>query len=163
MLSRRAAFSLFAAAALAISLAVKALAPSDIIPLDVARHHRELAALLAGQGFAASIEDRPYDWDIVAAERGSCRLKARLQYALDSQSAFRYFAQGLPVLKYRYRGTYQDDFPRGRYELRSRMQSLGLRFGLADAMEVPMLIAASPGCDLAAIDLGPQLLFRNAP
>ena len=98
----------------------------------------------------------------VAAERGSCRLKARLQYALDSQSSFKYLAPGLPVLKYRYRGTYRGDFPRGSYELRSRFQSLGLRFGLADAMEVPLLIAASPGCQLAAIDFGPQLLFRKS-
>ena len=109
------------------------------------------------------IEDRPYDWDIVAAERGNCRLKARLQYALDSQSSFKYFAPGLPVLKYRYRGTYRSDFPRGIYELRSRNQSVGLRFGWADAMEVPLLIAASPNCQLATIDMGPQLLFRKLP
>ena len=163
MLSRRAAFSLFAAAALAISFGIKALAPSDIIPLDAERQHRELAALLVGQGFAVRIEDRPYDWDIVAAERGNCRLKARLQYALDSQSSFKYFAPGLPVLKYRYRGTYRSDFPRGIYELRSRNQSVGLRFGWADAMEVPLLIAASPNCQLATIDMGPQLLFRKLP
>ena len=162
MLSRHAAFSLFAAAALAISFGIKSLAPNDIIPLNAERQHRELVALLADQGFVVKIEDRPYDWDIVAAERGSCRLKARLQYALDSRSSFKYLAPGLPVLKYRYRGTYRGDFPRGSYELRSRFQSLGLRFGLADAMEVPLLIAASPGCQLAVIDFGPQLLFRKS-
>jgi hypothetical protein len=160
MLSRRAGFSLVAAVALAISLGIKALAPGDIIPLNVERYDRELVALLAAQAFAAGIEDRPYDWDIVAAQRGSCRLKARLQYGLDSRSAFRHFAQDLPVLKYRYRGTYLDDFPRGGFELRNRIQSLGLRFGLTHAVELPLLIAASPECELSKIDFGPQLLLR---
>ena len=162
MLSRRAAFSLVAAVALAISLGIKAEAPDDIIPLDIIRYDHGLVALLAAQKFTAGIEDRPYDWDIVVAEKGSCRLKARLQYGLDSRSAFKYFAQDLPVLKYRYRGTWLDDFPRGRFELRSRIQSLAMRFGLNQTIEFPLLIAASPACDLTTIDFGPQLLFRKA-
>jgi hypothetical protein len=161
MLSRRAGFSLVAAAAIAISFGIKAMAPGAIIPLNVERYNRELVALLAAQKFAAGIEDRPYDWDIIAAQRGSCRLKARLQYGLDNRSAFRYFARDLPVLNYRYRATYLADFPRGRFELRSRVQSLGLRFGLTRAIEFPLLIAASPDCDLDTIDFGPQLLFRK--
>ncbi len=161
MLSRRVAFSLAAAVALAISLGIKALAPHDKTLFDVERYDRGLVELLAAQKFAAGIEDRPYDWDIVLAERGNCRLKARLQFGLDGRSAFKYFAQDLPVLKNRYRGTYLDNFPRGRFELRSRIQVLALRFGLIQAVEFPLQIAASPGCDLSTIDFGPQLLFRK--
>ena len=162
MLSRRAGFSLLAVVALAISLGIKAAAPSDLVPMDVEAYDRGLVALLARQGFSAGLEDRPYDWDIVQAQRGNCKIKARLQFALDGKSAFRYFANGLPVLKYRYRGTYLDDFPRGNFELRSRIQSLRLRFGLGRALEFPLLIAANPECDLSAIDFGPQLLVPMA-
>ena len=160
MLSRRAAFSLFGAVALLVSLGIKSLAPNPTLSLDVERSQRELASLLITQGFAVKIVGQR-DFEYVQGNRANCNLITRLERSLETQAEFVSATKNLPVLKYRYRGAYLGDFPRGRFDLRNRLELLGLRFGLTRAAEFPLLIAASPGCDLTKIDFGPQLLFKK--
>ena len=159
MLSRRAAFSLATAVVLAISLGIKALMPNNTSTLDFERYRRELAALLVAQGFAVGIEVRNFGGDVVVATRGSCRLKLRTEDTVAGLTVFKYSVPDLPLLNYRFRGSYSKSFPSGTFELRSRLQWLGLRYGLVRAVERPLLIAANKGCDMAMIDFGPQLLF----
>lgn len=157
MLSRRAAFSLFVAAGLAVTFTIKQLAPNSNTVLDEASYNAKLAGLLAGQGFAVKTERRGISTDIIA-ERGQCRLRARMQGALFGYAAFRIAASGLPVPAYRYRGTWSAEFPRGTYEVRSRLEWLGLRAGLVEGVEMPLLAAVGAGCDRGGIDFGPQRL-----
>ena len=155
MLSRRAAFSLFVVVGLAITLGGKALAPNSNMQLDESSYSPRLVTLLTRQGFAASIEKRSFSSDVVAT-RGACRLRARMQGAMYGLAAFRYFAQDLPAPAFRYRGAWSQDFPRGRYEILSCAQWLGVRWGVTRGVEIPLLVAASRECDLSAIDFGPQ-------
>ncbi len=155
MPSRRAAFSLLVVAGLAITLGAKALAPNSDLQLDETAYSPTLVTLLRGQGFAATIEPRASNSDVVAA-RGACRLRARMQGALFGLAAFRYITQDLPAPAFRYRGAWSQDFPRGRYEILSRLQWLGVRYGMVQGVEIPLLVAASRECNLSEIDFGSQ-------
>ncbi len=157
MLSRRAAFSLLVTAGLAVTFTIKQIAPNSDAVLDEASYNGKLADLLTAQGFVARTERRVVHTDIVAA-RGQCRLRARMQGALFGYAAFRIAAGELPVPAYRYRGKWSRDFPRGTYEVLSRLQWLGLRYGLVEGVEMPLLVAVSDSCDRARIDFGPQQL-----
>ena len=157
MLSRRAGFSLFVAAGLAVTFTIKQLAPNSAAVLDESSYNDKLAGLLTQQGFAVKTERRGVSTDIIAI-RGKCRLRARMQGALFGYAAFRNAARDFPVPAYRYRGRWLRDFPRGTYEVFSRLQWLGLRFGLVEGVEMPLLAAVSEGCDRAMIDFGPQQL-----
>lgn len=160
MFSRRAAFSLVVAAALATTLGIKARTLDLATGPDLARYNRDLAVLLTRQSFAVSIEDRAADMDLVVASRGECRFKARIETTADRFAALRSFAAGLPVVRYRYRGELFEAFPRGRYDFDSLLGRITLRLGLASSSQQPLAIAASPACDLDQIDFGPQRVFR---
>lgn len=155
MPSRRAAFSLLVAVGLAITLGAKALTPNSDLQLDGTAYSPTLVALLTRQGFAAKIEMRAANSDVVAT-RGACRLRARMQGALYELAAFRYVTQDLPAPAFRYRGAWSPSFPRGRFEILSRLQWFGVRYGMAHGVEIPLLVAASRECDLSKIDFGSQ-------
>lgn len=161
MRSRRVAFSLLAAALLAVSLGIKARVMEAVPPMDLPAFNGGLAALLARQGFTVEIEDRAGDGDLVVARRGPCTLKARSEETADMQRSFRLFTAGLPVLRYRYRGTLRDSFPGREYGLRSLADRMLLRLGLIDTTERPLAIAAASECDLTGIDFGTQLIRRQ--
>lgn len=161
MHSRRAAFSLLAALALLASLGLKARVMEAVPRMDLAGYNQELGRLLAEQGFVVEIEDRVGDADLVVARRGACMLKARSEETADMQRSFRLFSAGLPVLKYRYRGSLRDSFPGREYGLRSLLSRMILRLGISDAAERPLAIAAARECNLPRIDFGPQLVHRQ--
>lgn len=163
MRSRRAAFSLLAVLAVAATLGLKALTLDIAAAPDLLRFNRELAAHLAGQGFATSIEDRVLDMDLVVASRGACRLKARAEDNADRYRSFRHFTADLPVVRYRYRGEMLDEFPRGRHDLYALAARIGLRLRLIDTTQQPLAIAAAAACDLSAIDFGPQRIYLRHP
>lgn len=159
MRSRRAAFSLIFAAGLAATLGLKARMLDIGSGPDLARFNRDLAALLVTQGFAVSIEDRVDNLDLVAASRGACRFKARIETTADRFEALRTFTIGLPVVRYRYRGELLGTFPRGRFDFDSLLGRITMRLGLALSSQQPLAIAASPACDLGRIDFGLQQVF----
>lgn len=161
MHSRRAAFSLLAAAMLVVSLGIKARVMEAVPVMDLPAFNRGLAALLASQGFAVGIEDRAGDGDLIAARRGTCMLKTRSEETADMRRSFELFSAGLPVLRYRYRGTLRDNFPGREYVLRGLADRMLLRLGLIDTTERPLVIAATRECDLTRIDFGPQLVRRQ--
>lgn len=159
MRSRRAAFSLLAALAIAATIGLKAATLNVATAPDLLRFNRELAAHLATQGFATAIEDRMLEMDLVVATRGACRLKARAEDNADRYLSFRHFTADLPVVRYRYRGDLLTAFPRGRHDLHALADRIGARLRLIETTEQPLAIAASAACDLSAIDFGPQRIY----
>ena len=159
MRSRRAAFSVLAIVLLTATLGIKARLLDIAAGPDLARYNRELAALLARQGFAVGIEDRMLDMDFVTARRGNCEIKARAEDTADRYAAFRGFTAHLPVVRYRYRGELRDSFPRGLYDIYGLAGRVAMRLGLSASSERPLAIAASTACDLWRIDFGPQQVF----
>lgn len=158
MLSRRAAFSLLGLAAAAASLALKGAAMDMRTFPDIPRFNRELAAHLAAQGFEARVRDLRLDLDMVEARRGDCRLAARSEETAELSRDFRRLTPGLDVLRFHYRGTLHMEYPRGEHGLFSLLNRMGLRLGLVETSQQPLAIAATPACNLAAIDFGPQRL-----
>ncbi len=161
MRSHRAAFSLVALVLLAATLGIKARMLDIAAGPDLARFNRELAGLLAAQGFAVGIEDRVLDMDFVTARRGDCEIKARAEDTADRHAAFRGFTAHLPVVRYRYRGELRTSFPRGLYDLYGLTGRIATRLGLSRSSERPLAIAASTSCDLNRIDFGPQQVFAR--
>lgn len=159
MLSRRAAFSLLAGLALALSLGVKSRAMNLATAPDIPRFNRELVQVLQAQGFTASIDDRVLDLDFVVARRGECALLLRSESSADLGTSFRKVAQGLPVRFYRYGGELRSDYPRGSADIGALFNRIALRLGLAGSSEYPLAIAASAQCDPGSIDFGPQKTF----
>jgi hypothetical protein len=159
MLSRRAAFSLIAGLALVLSLGVKSRALNLATAPDIPRFNRELVQGLQAQGFTASIEDKVLDLDFVVASRGDCYLRLRSESSADLGDSFRKFAHDLPVQGFRYGGTLRGDYPRGSADLDALFNRMALRLGLATSSEFPLAYAASPACELGAIDFGPQRTF----
>ncbi len=159
MRSRRAAFSLIFVAGLAATLGLKAQMLDIGSGPDLARFNRDLAALLSSRGYAVSIEDRADDMDLVVADRGACRLKARIETTADRAAARGSFTAGLPVVRYRYRGELLGAFPRGRFDLDNLLGRMAMRLRLASSSQQPLAIAASPACDLERIDFGSQQVF----
>lgn len=158
MLSRRAAFSLLGLAAAAASLALKGAAMDMRTFPDLPRFNRELAARLAAQGFAARVRDLRLDLDMVEARRGDCRLAARVEETAELTRDFRRLTPGLDVIRFHYRGSLRTAYPRGEHGLYSLLNRMGLRLGLVQTSQQPLAIAATPACNLAAIDFGPQRL-----
>jgi hypothetical protein len=159
MLSRPAAFSILAALVLAVSLGIQAERARANMPLDSLRYERELSALLARQGFASQIELRKGDIRILTAARGDCRLRIQPQDDSVGEDSFAFFARDFPVLKYRYQGALIGGFPREWLAFRSRFERFEMRYGLAEGVERPLLIAATQSCELPAIDFGPQYFY----
>jgi hypothetical protein len=161
MRSRRAAFSVIAVVLLTATLGIKARLLDIAAGPDLARYNRELASLLAGQGFDVGIEDRMLDMDLVTARRGDCEIKARAEDTADRYAAFRGFTAHLPVVRYRYRGELRESFPRGLYDIYGLAGRIATRLSLSQSSERPLAIAASAACDLDRIDFGPQQVFAQ--
>lgn len=153
------AFSLAALLLLVASLSLKAAVSDFDDRLDEAGYRRSLAVHLREQGFIALVEPRRAGFDLVHARRGACLLAARTA-PTDEGLAWLRRTVKLPIVGYIHEGRFQPTFPGLGFILGEFWERAQRRLGFRRDQYVPLMIAATPACRLAAIDFGTQRLER---
>lgn len=147
---------LFVAAALAMTLSLKAGGIGQLYAPDEARIVRDLTRSLQTQGYRVEKRGRT-QWAslLVTAHKGNCTVQLR-NAALRGQDweATSRIKMRAGTVRYLYRGTYSDAYPRYRSEIAWRVQRELGRVGLSIPIRPPIAVAAKPGCapDPAALD-----------
>lgn len=158
MFSRPVVFSLIVLSAATAGLASKVSINNFDAVGGTGSFNRQMQAVLQSQGFKARVEQRVGDQDLVRARLEDCNIAVRGETRPDLIPAFRRLTPDLPQLQILYLGRVSTDYPVLRFELRNYVERTLARLGWGTSYPIPILIAASPGCDLSAIRFGSQSL-----
>jgi hypothetical protein len=144
--------SLLFCAVLLVSLAAKAASSAPTPTPDPRRFAAAAAYSLRAEGFAVAFERRPLGI-LVHARRGSCRLTAGdyTPYGTFAE-VFEARARRLGPLRFAYRGATYGRAPKLVPLLDFYLWRERRRLGLAAPRHPILAVAASPGCDAAALD-----------